>query len=182
MNDVFRLRSICLALLVAAGACRSPDVDSRPTAGAADSTASRGDTALGSDSAKAWTVRPTRDDLTCSPPTVGREDVLVLRMKTPHGASLHIGAPDGTTYLVIFHGQGSPDRGNRRSLMQPESFAGLAELRLAVGTLTGGAWVFGRDTNEVVFRTPGSYRVRVGNDMETDGPDYAECVVTYRPT
>lgn len=134
------------------------------------------------DSANAWAVRPTRSDLTCTPQIVGPDDVLVLRMKTPHGASLHVGGPDGTPYLVIFHGEGSPDRADRRSLMRPEAFAGLAELRIAVGTLTGGVWVFGRDTNEVVFRTPGGYRIRVGNDMETDGPDYAECVVTYRPT
>lgn len=170
-----QLTSISLALVAIASGCRSPDADSQPRAIDSAATVAR------PDSAKPWIVRPTRDDLTCSPQTVGRDDVLVLRMKTPHGASLHVGAPDGTTYLVIFHGEGSPDRASRRSLMRPESFAGLAELRLAVGTLTGGAWVFGRDTNEVVFRVPGAYRIRVGNDMETDGPDYAECVVTYRP-
>jgi hypothetical protein len=102
-------------------------------------------------------------------------------MKPPHGASLYIGAPDRTLYLVVFHGQGRPDRGARRSLVTPEAFSQMQELRLKVGTLTGGAWVFGRDTNEVVFRDRGSYRVRVGNDMETDGPDYAECVVDFDP-
>ncbi len=133
------------------------------------------------DSAKAWTVRPTKDYLTCTPDTVGPRDALILRMQAPHGASLHIGGPDGTPFIIVFHGAGQPDRGDRRSLMQPEAFAQLTELRLHVGTLTGGVWVFGRDTNEVVFRTPGVYRVRVGNDMETDGPDYAECLVTFRP-
>jgi hypothetical protein len=113
---------------------------------------------------------------------IGPDSVMVLRMPRPHGASLYIGSPDGTLYLVVFHGQGRPDRAARRSLMAPAAFEQLTELRLGVGTLTGGAWVFGRDTNEVVFRAPGTYRVRVGNDMETDGPDYAECLVTFAPS
>ena len=107
--------------------------------------------------------------------------MLVLRMQAPHGASLYIGAPDRTLYLVVFHGQGKPDRAARKSLMSPEAFTNLTELRLSVGTLTGGAWTFGRDTNEVVFRAPGVYRIRVGDDMETDGPVYAECTVTFEP-
>ena len=134
------------------------------------------------DSATAWTVRPTKNYLTCSPQAVGPADVLTLRMQRPHGSSLYVGAPDGTPYIVVFHGQGDKDRGARRSRMSPGAFEQLTALRLAVGTLTGGVWIFGRDTNEVVFRVPGTYRVRVGTDMETDGPDYAECLVTYRPS
>ena len=133
------------------------------------------------DSAKAWAVRPTKNYLACAPEQVGPDSTIVLRLERPHGSSLYIGAPDGTTFLVVFHGQGNRDRASRRSLMSPAAFEQLAELRLGVRSLTGGPWVFGRDTNEVVFRTPGTYRVRVGNDMETDGPDYAECLVTYHP-
>lgn len=164
-------------MLAAAGAviCACGGSDAHP----ADSATSL--PAPPPESARAWTVRPTKNYLTCAPETVGPNDALILRMQTPHGASLHIGGPDGTPYLVVFHGEGQPDRGARRSLMKPEAFAQLTELRLLVRTMTGGVWVFGRDTNEVVFRAPGVYRIRVGNDMETDGPDYAECLVTYRP-
>lgn len=133
------------------------------------------------DSATAWAVGPTKNYLNCSPTTVGPDSALTLRMQRPHGASLYIGAPDGTLYLIVFHGEGKPDRAARRSLMPPDAFAGLSELRLKVGTLMGGAWTFGRDTNEVVFRAPGAYRIRVGDDMETDGPVYAECTVTFEP-
>jgi hypothetical protein len=133
------------------------------------------------ESAVAWAVPPTKHYLTCAPDTVGPDDALILRMQAPHGASLHISGPDGTPFIVVFHGEGQRDRGARHSLMRPEVFARLTELRLLVRTTTAGVWVFGRDTNEVVFRAPGVYRVRVGNDMETDGPDYAECLVTYRP-
>ena len=107
---------------------------------------------------------------------------MVLRMQRPHGGSLYVGSPDGTLFLVVFHGQGRPDRAARRSLIAPAAFEQLTELRLGVGTLTGGAWVSGRDTNEIVFRARGTYRIRVGNDMETDGPDYAECLVTFAPS
>jgi hypothetical protein len=131
--------------------------------------------------AVAWAAPPTRDYLACTPDTVGPDSTLVLRIRKPHGSSLHVGSPDGTPFLVVFHGEGSPDRAARRSLMSPQAFEQLSELRVGVRQLTGGVWVFGRDTNEVVFRAPGRYRIRVGNDMETDGPDYAECLVTYRP-
>jgi hypothetical protein len=167
-------RLIVAGLVVLACACSGAD-EAKPTP-----SPPPGPTAA-PESAKAWTVRPTKDYLSCAPDTVGPDDVLILRMKQPHGASLHVGAPDGTPYIVIFHGSGQPDRGARRTLMNPAAFTQLSELRLGVRTLTGGVWVFGRDTNEVVFRAPGIYRVRVGNDMETDGPDYAECLVTYRP-
>ena len=71
---------------------------------------------------------------------------------------------------------------DKATMEVPSSHAGtVKELRVKVGTLTGGAWVFGRDTNEVVFRDRGTYRVRGGNDMETDGPIYAECLVTFEP-
>ena len=168
-----RRSKLALAAAVAmyAGACGGQ---------AEDRTIPQYTEAPAADSAKAWTVRPTRSYLTCSPSVVGPDSVMILRMQRPHGSSLHIGAPDGTPFIVVFHGQGSPDRGARRSLMAPAAFEALTELRLGVGALTAGAWVFGRDTNEVVFRAPGTYRIRVGNDMETDGPDYAECVVTYR--
>lgn len=170
------MRAIVPGVLFLCGGCSA----SPETGGKARPTPP--DSVVAPDSAKAWTARPTKDYLTCAPGTVGPDSVLVLRMKQPHGSSLHVGAPDGTPYIVVFHGEGSPDRGARRSLMNPVAFAQLSELRLAVRTMTGGVWIFGRDTNEVVFRTPGVYRLRVGNDMETDGPDYAECLVTYRPS
>ena len=168
------MRPIVAGLVILGAACSAgPDA-------AKDTPSTPPSPTAAPDSAKAWAVRPTKNYLTCAPDTVGPDDVLILRMRQPHGSSLHVGAPDGTPYIVIFHGAGEPDRGARRSLMAPAAFTQLTELRLGVRTMTGGVWIFGRDTNEVVFRAPGVYRVRVGNDMETDGPDYAECLVTYR--
>jgi hypothetical protein len=168
---------LAVAVVILGAACGE-----RPDNARASQTASA-ESARAPDSATpSWAVKPTRDYLTCGPAHVGPDSVLVLRMRTPHGASLYIGSPDRTVYLVVFHGQGNPDRAARKSLLTPEAFAQLRELRFNVGTLSGGPWVFGRDTNEVVFRAPGLYRIRVGNDMETDGPDYAECAVTFEPS
>jgi hypothetical protein len=177
-----RKRLLMVALLLAA--CRSGEHD--PERQLHPDSVRAWDSAMGlsvrpPDSAKAWSVRPTKNYLSCSPQNVGPNDALILRMERPHGSSLHVGGPDGTPFIVVFHGEGQPDRAARRSLMRPEAFEQLTELRLLVKSATAGVWIFGRDTNEVLFRTPGVYRIRVGNDMETDGPDYAECVVTYRP-
>ena len=127
-------------------------------------------------------VEPPRDsNLACTPSAVGASDTLRMAMTLPHGATFHVATPDGTPFIVVFHGEGDRDRGQRKSLVSPDSFAKLTRVDLPVGTLKAGAWVFGRDTNERVFVQPGFYRLRVGSDMETDGPRYAECIVRLRP-
>jgi hypothetical protein len=129
--------------------------------------------------APAWSVAPSPHNLECSPRVVGPNDDLRIKMGRPHGSSLFISGPDRTPFIVVFH-PGS-DRGARQSLMTPERFKELDEIGLKVSSFKAGVWVFGRDTNETVFAKPGTYRIRVGDDMETDGPSYAECLVTYRP-
>lgn len=133
------------------------------------------------DTAQAWGVRPNAHNLTCVPTELRTGDTLTLRLTLPHGKSLHVLSPDRTPFIVIFHGEGQPDRAQRRSLVPPDSFARMTELRLDTRTARAGAWVFGRDTNERLFRAPGTYRIIVGDDLETDGPSYAECLVTFRP-
>jgi len=131
--------------------------------------------------APSWAVPPSQHNLTCTPERLRRGDVLTLHMTQPHGASLYAVAPDTALYVIVFHGEGRPDLTQRRSLMPPDSFATVNELRLPVRTQTAGVWVFGRDTNELLFRKPGMYRVIVGTDLQTDGPVYAECHVRYVP-
>lgn len=131
--------------------------------------------------AREFAEAPRDSNLTCAPAVVSQRDTLVMTMTLPHGATFHIATPDGTPFIVVFHGEGDRDRAQRKSLVSPDSFARLTRLDLPVGALKAGAWVFGRDTNERVFVQPGFYRLRVGNDMETDGPVYAECVIRLRP-
>lgn len=150
-----------------------------------DSTAASGGTTTtttsAADTARAWVVRPTAHNLTCEPTELRTGDTLTLRLTLPHGKSLHVLSPDRTPYIVIFHGEGQPDRAQRRSLVPPDSFARMTQLTLDTRTTRAGAWVFGRDTNETLFRAPGTYRMIVGDDLETDGPSYAECLVSFRP-
>ena len=161
-----------LATLVIFVACRSerPAADSIATA-PADTMAI----------AREFAEPPRDSNLACAPSVIGARDTLRLTMTLPHGPTFHIATPDGTPVIVVFHGEGGRDRGQRRSLVSPDSFAKLTRLDLPVDSLRAGVWVFGRDTNERVFVQPGFYRLRVGSDMETDGPRYAECVVRLRP-
>jgi hypothetical protein len=158
------LAGILLQLL--AGGCGAPET--KPDAARSGDTIER-----------AWIVAPRDSNLTCTP-DVRAHDTLRMRMTLPHGPTFHIAAPDGTPYIAVFYGA-APDRGLRRTLMPPDSFAKLTALDLEPRSFTAGVWVFGRDTNELVFTMPGTYRLRVGSDMETDGPIYAECLVRYAP-
>jgi hypothetical protein len=166
-------RFTLVAIAIAAVACTpKPDGDVRDTSSIPADTMAI---------AREFAEPPRDSNLTCAPAILGQADTLRMTMTLPHGASFHIATPDGTPFIVVFHGEGERDRGARRSLVSPDSFAKLTRLELPVGSMNAGAWVFGRDTNEKVFVQPGFYRLRVGSDMETDGPRYAECVVRLRP-
>jgi hypothetical protein len=167
-----RLCAIGAAIaFVAACSAKEPAPDSSATVVTGDTMAI----------AREYAEPPRDSNLTCTPSVVGANDTLRLAMTLPHGTTFHVATPDGTPFIVVFHGEGDRDRGQRKSLVSPDSFARLTRVDLPVGTLKAGAWVFGRDTNERVFVQPGFYRLRVGSDMETDGPRYAECVVRLRP-
>ena len=167
------MRAITLfgCLVIVIGACRkdeTPRVDSS-------------DGAVALQVAPALGVPPTDSNLVCEPQVLRRQDVLTMRIPAPHGPTMMAIAPDSTQYLVVFHGEGTPDRAQRKSLAPPETFAKTPEINLDPKVLTAGAWVSGRDTNELLFTKPGVYRLLVGSDMETDGPRYAECLVQYEP-
>jgi hypothetical protein len=153
--------------VLACGRTRAPE-DEPPKAGVVADTI-----------APAWAVAPSRHNLECSPQVVGPNDDLRIKLGRPHGSSFFITGPDRTQFIVVFHP--GADRGLRQSMMTPEKFKALDEMGLKVYALEAGVWIAGRDTNEKVFVKPGTYRIRVGDDMETDGPNYAECLVKYRP-
>ena len=167
------LRAIRVAIVMGAVACGP-----RQDGAARDTTAVPSDTMA---IAREYAEPPRDSNLACAPAVVGQADTLRMTMTLPHGPTFHIATPDGTPFIVVFHGEGDRDRGARRSLVAPDSFAKLTRLDLPIASLRAGAWVFGRDTNEKVFVQPGFYRLRVGSDMETDGPRYAECVVRLSP-
>ena len=168
------LRMLASTLAAGAIACGSPE--NRPASDTVPAAAPDTGTV-----APALGVKPTQTNLQCAPGVLRPGDVLTLRMALPHGPIMMAIAPDSTQFIVVFHGEGRPDRAQRKSLLPPASFVKMTELSLDPKTLTAGAWVSGRDTNELLFRRPGTYRLLVGSDMETDGPVYAECLVRYAP-
>ena len=110
--------------------------------------------------------------LACHPASAGPDDTLTLRMPVPHGPYLTVTTPDETPFFVVF-----PSDSARRSVMPSDSFAKLAVVRLSLRELRAAPWVYGRDTNEVVFSRTGSYTVVVGHDVETDAGIVEKCVV-----
>lgn len=154
------------------GACNSQETTARPDAPPAVDTMAQ---------PPSWAVPPRYTNLTCSPSVLRPTDVLTMRMAGEHGPTFMAIAPDRTPFVVVFHGEGQPDRGKRKSLVPPDSFARVTELNIDPRQFTAGPWVFGRDTNELLFTKPGFYRLIVGSDLETDGPLYAECLVRYAP-
>lgn len=169
--------SSLLFISLAALGVASCDAKKRETSPSADSSPAIDTMAV----APAWAVPPRFTNLTCTPAVIRPGDVLSMRMTLPHGPTFMAIGPDGTPYVVVFHGEGSADRTRRKSLMPPDAFSKVTELNLDPRTLMAGVSVSGRDTNEVVFQTPGIYRLKVGSNMETDGPIYAECLVRYAP-
>jgi len=133
------------------------------------------------DTAPALGVPAKFTNLSCTPAELRAGDVLSMKMQGPHGATLMAVAPDRTKYFVIFEGEGAPSRGKRKSLSPPDIFLRTPEMNIDPRMLTGGVLESGRDTNEVVFRTPGVYRLVVGSHLETDRPEYAQCLVHYAP-
>jgi hypothetical protein len=131
------------------------------------------------DSVSADEGRIVSANLRCSPTTLRGDDTLTLHLDVPHGPYFIAYPPDSTPFLVVFPGEGSPDRTQRRSLMSSDSFRRMSEVKIIPRRLTAAVWVFERDTNEVLFTKPGEYRLQVGSDMETDGPRYTECNVRY---
>ena len=101
-----------------------------------------------------------------------------MQMTLPHGPHFHVYDPSGTAFFVVFSGDGG---GQRRPVMTADSFAQLTALRIVPREFSAIVCVFGRDTNERVFRRAGIYRLRVGSEMESDGPIYAECLVRFVP-
>ena len=110
--------------------------------------------------------------LTCHPSSLGANDTLTLRMPVPHGPYLTVTSPDATPFFVVF-----PSDSARRSLVTADSFAKMAVVRLPVRELRAAPWVYGRDTNEMVFSRTGPYTVVVGHDVETDAGVVEKCVV-----
>src|SRR5688500_5792163 len=121
------LRGIRFAIAIAAVACGP-----RPDEKARDTSAVSADTMA---IAREYAEPPRDSNLTCAPAVVSQADTLRMTMGLPHGPTFHISTPDGTPFIVVFHGEGDRDRGARRTLVSPDSFARLTQLDLPIRSL-----------------------------------------------
>jgi hypothetical protein len=182
-------RALTSALILCPAACRNGDrstempsttvstavanVESR-SAPATSAIVSSETTAISRSSANASESR-----FTCIPGTLGRNDTLTLRMRTPHGDYLTATQPDGSLFFIVYPRLDDPSR--KFSLIPSEQFRKIAVLRLAAN-FRAIPWKYGRDTTEAFFSRPGKYVLWVGENLESDINHHAvKCDVLYQP-
>jgi hypothetical protein len=119
--------------------------------------------------------------LSCSPTVLKSDSTLILRFKLPHPGELAIRAPDGTYYFLAYDpGAGIPP--GLTPIADKESFRKMSELALPVGRAMGSPWLYGRESNELIFKEPGVYMVTLAEVLETDAkqPEFY-CKVILKP-
>lgn len=116
--------------------------------------------------------------LKCGPQRLFRGDTLTLDMATPHGGDLAVRAPDGTDFFVVYiENEEGPGAG---SMMDPDKFMKMSQLRLVTDKTKAKPWVYGRDKNELIFMRTGWYQVRLSENLQTDdGTSVYTCRVHY---
>ena len=117
--------------------------------------------------------------LRCSPDTIRASDTLTLEMPTPHGRYLAVVPPvENELFFLVYPRLGDSSRVH--SLLPSQRFRSLPVWRLP-GTVRAKPWVYGRDTMELLFSMPGTYRFRLSEDLESDADwPVAECLVVFR--
>lgn len=118
--------------------------------------------------------------LSCSPAVLTESGTLSLRFSIPHPAELSIEAPDGTVYFVVYERNETTPRG-QSPLVDKASFRKMAELNLEISTAMGSPLVYGRDSNERIFRKAGKYKIVLADNIQSDADqDVYRCQVTLK--
>lgn len=121
---------------------------------------------------------PMPGTLRCSPTRLSATDTLTLAMSVPHGRELSIEGPTGDFFNLVL---AEPQASDGPMLLPADTFRVLPAVRLRVGSLRAKPFVAGRDSVELVFATPGAYRLRMAEVLNTDdGTPVAVCVVRLR--
>jgi hypothetical protein len=125
---------------------------------------------------------PRERALACTPAVLRAGDTLTVRLGRPHPGELAVVAPDGTYFVLAsaaLERQYADSAG--AGLIPAEAFARMD--RLALGTRDAAAlpYVHGRARNERIFRTAGTYELRLADNLFTDaGGEVHVCRVEYR--
>jgi hypothetical protein len=118
--------------------------------------------------------------LSCSPAILPDNGSLILHFALPHPTELSIEAPDGTIYFMVYDRNDTTPAG-QTPLIQKASFGKMTELKLDVARAMGSPLVYGRNSNERVFRTPGTYKIVLADNIQSDADqDVYRCKVTLK--
>jgi hypothetical protein len=118
--------------------------------------------------------------LTCSPTTLNQNSTLSLRFGLPHPAELAIEAPDGTFYFVAYDRNAGTPAG-QSPLVDKASFRKMAELKLEVSKAEASPLVYGRNSNERIFRLPGKYKIVLADNIQSDDDSNVfRCQITLK--
>jgi len=121
---------------------------------------------------------PRAGALRCRPERLGPADTLTLAMAVPHGRELSIQNPAGDFFMLVLN---HPRVADGPMLMTAEAFRTMPEVRLPAAALRAKPFVFGRDSTELVFSSPGVYRIQVAEALNTDdGTPVSACTVQLR--
>jgi hypothetical protein len=118
--------------------------------------------------------------LSCGPAILSGNSALTLGFALPHPAELSIQAPDGTIYFLVYERNAATPAG-QTPLVDKASFRKMTELKLDVPTAAASPLVYGRNSNERIFRTAGVYKIVLADNIQSDADqDVYRCQVRLR--
>ena len=104
------------------------------------------------------------EKLTCSPEALTDDVVLNIDMKVPHAGELAIVRPDSEYFFVAQRVQGqTPLRA-----IPSDIFRNILTLRISPKTFVAHRWRKGAPDYELVFTQPGTYKIILGEPLESD--------------
>jgi hypothetical protein len=114
--------------------------------------------------------------LRCSPKVLNDTDVLNIDMDVRHAGELAIVRPDGEYFFVAQRFEG---KATVRAIPS-DIFRGIRTLRISPKTFVAHRWREGAPDYELVFTQSGTYKIILGEPLETDvGIGQEVCEISF---
>lgn len=113
----------------------------------------------------------------CEPRSIVPGQSLRIDMPSPHAGELAVVAPDGDYFFIA-----QRDMESSEALVIPsELFRGISVLAVSVDSFVARRWRAGAAASELVFDKPGTYKVVLGEPVESDaGGNVQVCEVIFK--
>lgn len=113
-----------------------------------------------------------RDVFTCNPKTVTADHFLTITPGMPHAGELAIVNPKGEFFFIA--------QRDLAGSIPSNVFKGIATLQIHVGTFMAHRWRAGAPDYEVVFSEPGTYKLLLGDALESDAGTHQTCEIVFK--